>query len=136
MTFEVDSRAWSFAPGVTVPTFDAGRNEATLAASKANRDIAVARYEKAIQSAFREVSDGLVARRTLEDQAIAQKALVDTAGTSLRQSDARYRQGVDNYLAVLDAERTLYDAQQNQIQVKVQRLSNLVSLYKALGGGI
>lgn len=134
--FEVDSRAWSFAPSVTVPIFDAGRNEATLAASNANRDIAVARYEKAIQSAFREVSDGLVARRTLEDQAVAQKALVDTAGTSLRLSDARYRQGVDNYLAVLDAERTLYDAQQNQIQVKVQRLSNLVSLYKALGGGI
>lgn len=133
--FEVDSRAWSFAPGVTVPIFDAGRNEATLAASKANRDIAVARYEKAIQAAFREVSDGLAARRTLVDQAEAQKALADAAATSLRLSDARYRQGIDNYLAVLDAQRTLYDAQQSLIQVQVQRLSNLVSLYKALGGG-
>lgn len=133
--FEVDSRVWSFAPGVTFPIFDAGRNEATLAASKANRDIAVARYEKAIQSAFREVSDGLAARRTLVDQAEAQKALADAAATSLRLSDARYRQGIDNYLAVLDAQRTLYDAQQSLIQVQVQRLSNLVSLYKALGGG-
>ncbi len=133
--FDSDSHAWSFAPSITVPIFDAGRNQANLDASKANREIAVARYEKAIQSAFREVSDGLVARGTLVSQVNAQKALVDAADTSYRLSDARYKQGMDSYLAVLDAERSLYTAQQDLIQVQVQRLSNLVSLYKALGGG-
>ena len=133
--FDADSRTWSFVPGITVPIFDAGRNQANLEASKANREIAVARYEKAIQSAFREVSDGLVARGTLVSQVEAQKALVDAADTSYRLSNARYRQGIDNYLAVLDAERSLYSAQQDLIQVQVQRLSNLVTLYKVLGGG-
>ena len=123
------------APSITVPIFDAGRNQANLEASKANREIAVARYEKSIQSAFRDVSDGLVARGTLVNQIEAQKALVGAADTSYRLSDARYRHGIDSYLAVLDAERSLYSAQQDLIQVQVQRLSNLVSLYKALGGG-
>jgi len=133
--FEGDSRTWSFVPSVAVPIFDAGRNQANLDASKANRDIAVARYEKAIQSAFREVSDGLVARRAFVSQTDAQQALVDAADSSYRLSDARYKQGIDNYLAVLDAERSLYSAQQDLILVQVQRLANLVSLYKALGGG-
>jgi outer membrane protein, multidrug efflux system len=133
--FDSDSHAWSFIPSFTVPIFDAGRNQANLEASKANREIAVARYEKAIQSAFREVSDGLVARSTLLGQIEAQKALVDAADTSYRLSDARYRQGIDSYLAVLDAERSLYSAQQDLIQIQVQRLSNLVTLYKVLGGG-
>lgn len=133
--FDSDSHAWSFAPSITVPIFDAGRNQANLEASKANREVAVARYEKAIQSAFREVLDGLVARGTLVSQVNAHKALVNAADTSYRLSDARYKQGIDSYLAVLDAERSLYSAQQDLIQVQVQRLSNLVSLYKALGGG-
>ncbi len=133
--FDSDNHTWSFAPSITVPIFDAGRNQANLEASKANREIAVARYEKSIQSAFRDVSDGLVARGTLVNQIEAQKALVDAADTSYRLSDARYRHGIDSYLAVLDAERSLYSAQQDLIQVQVQRLSNLVSLYKALGGG-
>lgn len=133
--FDSDSRAWSFVPSVTVPIFDAGRNQANLEAAKANREIAVARYEKAIQSAFREVSDGLVARGTLVGQVEAQQSLVEATGTSYRLSEARYRQGIDSYLAVLDAERSLYAAQQDLIQLQVQRLSNLVSLYKALGGG-
>ena len=133
--FDADSRTWSFVPGITIPIFDAGRNQANLEASKANREIAVARYEKAIQSAFREVSDGLIARGTLLSQIEAQKSLVDASGTSYRLSDARYRQGLDSYLAVLDAERSLYSAQQDLIQLQVQRLSNLVTLYKTLGGG-
>lgn len=133
--FDSDNHTWSFAPSITVPIFDAGRNQANLEASKANREIAVARYEKSIQSAFRDVSDGLVARGTLVNQIEAQKALVGAADTSYRLSDARYRHGIDSYLAVLDAERSLYSAQQDLIQVQVQRLSNLVSLYKALGGG-
>lgn len=133
--FDSDSRAWSFIPSVTVPIFDGGRNLASLEASRANREVAVARYEKAIQVAFREVADGLVARDTLHSQVEAQSALVEAADTSFRLSDARYRQGMDSYLAVLDAERSLYSAQQELIQLQVQRLSNLVTLYKVLGGG-
>jgi len=133
--FDSDSRTWSFVPSISVPIFDAGRNQANLEASKANQEIAVARYEKAIQGAFREVSDGLVARGALLSQVEAQSALVEAAETSLRLSDARYRQGMDSYLAVLDAERSLYSAQQDLILLQVQRLSNLVTLYKVLGGG-
>ncbi|MFT3848908.1 MAG: efflux transporter outer membrane subunit [Propionivibrio sp.] len=133
--FDSDSRTWSFLPSVTVPIFDAGRNQATLDASVANKEIAVARYEKAIQSAFREVADGLAARKTLVRQVEAQESLVAAAEKSYRLSDARYKQGMETYLAVLDAERSLYAAQQELIQVQVERLANLVSLYKALGGG-
>lgn len=133
--FDSDSRTWSFVPSVTVPIFDAGRNEANLEGAKANRDIAIARYERAIQVAFREVSDGLIARATLVSQVEAQSALVEATETSYRLSDARYRQGLESYLAVLDAERSLYSAQQDLIQLQVQRLSNLVTLYKVLGGG-
>lgn len=133
--FESDSHTWSFVPSITVPIFDAGRNQANLEASKANREIAVARYEKTIQTAFLEVSDGLIARSSLVSQLESQSALVEATETSLRLSDARYRQGLDSHLSVLDAERSLYSAQQDLIQTQVQRLSNLVSLYKALGGG-
>lgn len=133
--FDSDSHAWSFSPSITLPIFDAGRNTANLDASKANRDIAVARYEKAIQLAFREVSDGLVARQTLVTQIEAQKALVEAAEISFQLSEARYKHGIDSYLGVLDAERSLYSAQQDLIQMQVQRFTNLVSLYKALGGG-
>lgn len=133
--FESDSHTWSFVPSITVPIFDAGRNQSNLEGAKANREITVSRYEKAIQSAFREVSDGLVGRSTLASQIEAQSALVEAADTSYRLSDSRYRQGLDNYLTVLDAQRSLYSAQQDLIQTQVQQLSNLVSLYKALGGG-
>lgn len=133
--FQGGSGAWSFAPSISVPIFDSGRNQANLDSAKASRDIAVARYEKAIQSAFREVSDGLAARGTLLSQMNAQAALVAATESSYRLSEARYRQGIDSYLNVLDAERSLFTAQQDLIQIQVQRLSNLVSLYKVLGGG-
>ncbi|UCV17825.1 TolC family protein [Ferribacterium limneticum] len=130
--FDSDSRTWPFVPSITVPIFDAGRNQANLDASKANREIAVARYEKAIQGALREVSDGLIARGTLLSQVEAQSALVEAADSSLRLSDSHYRQGIDSYLVVLDAERSLYSAQQELIQLQVQLLSNLVTLYKVM----
>lgn len=133
--FDSDSHTWSFVPSIAIPIFDAGRNQANLEASKANREISVARYEKTIQTAFREVSDGLVARGTLVSQIEAQSGLVDAANASLKLSDARYKQGMDSYFVVLDAERSLYGAQQELIQLQVQRLSNLVTLYKVLGGG-
>lgn len=128
--------AWSFAPQVTLPIFEGGRNVANLDAAKAQEKIAVAQYEKAIQTAFREVADELAARGTYGDQLQAQSALVAATQNAYDLSNLRYKQGVDSYLNVLDAQRSLYTAQQGEIQVQQQRLSNLVTLYKALGGGL
>lgn len=133
--FRGAARTWSFAPRVSIPIFDAGANRANLKAAEADRDIAVARYEKAIQTAFREVADALADRGTLGDQLSAQQSLVDAAGVTRKLSDARYEKGVDSYLSVLDAQRTLYAAQQNLIAVRLALLANRVTLYRALGGG-
>jgi outer membrane protein, multidrug efflux system len=133
--FQGSSGAWSFGPAVSVPIFDAGRNQANLASAKASRDIAVAQYEKSIQTAFREVSDGLAAKGTLADQTEAQSALVAANQTSYRLARARFEGGVDSYLPVLDSQRSLFSAQQDLVSVRVSRLSNLVTLYKVLGGG-
>ena len=133
--FRGAARTWSFAPRISVPIFDGGANRANLRAAKADRDIAVARYEKAIQGAFREVADALADRGTLGDQLSAQQSLVDAAAVTRKLSDARYEKGVDSYLAVLDAQRTLYAAQQNLIAVRLALLANRVTLYRALGGG-
>jgi multidrug efflux system outer membrane protein len=127
--------AWAFSPQISVPIFNAGSNRANLAVTEADRDIAVAQYEKAIQTAFREVADALAQRGTIEDQLAAQKSLTDATGESYGLSQARYEKGVDSYLQVLDSQRSLYGAQQNLIGVRLARLTNLVTLYKVLGGG-
>jgi outer membrane protein, multidrug efflux system len=129
------SRAWTFSPQISVPIFAGGANVANLRATKLARDTAVAQYEKAIQTAFREVADALVARGTLDDQLAAQQALVTASEKAYRLADMRYRGGVDSYLSALDAQRTLYSAQQQLQTVRLMRLQNLVTLYKALGGG-
>ncbi len=128
--------AWTFTPSISMPLFTGGRNLANLAVSQTTRDIRIAEYEKAIQIAFREVSDELAARGTYTSQLKAQQALVQAAQDAYRLSQARYDQGIENYLNVLDAQRSLYAAQQSEITVSQQRLSNLVSLYKVLGGGL
>lgn len=133
--FDANSGAWSFGPSISIPIFDAGRNQANLASAKANRDIAVAQYEKSIQTAFREVADGLAAKGTLTDQQKAQTDLVAATQDSYRLSQARYDHGVDSYLSVLDSQRSLFSAQQDLVSVQASRLSNLVTLYKVLGGG-
>lgn len=133
--FQGSSAAWAFAPQITMPIFDEGKNNATLDSAKAAQQIALAQYEKSIQSAFREVSDALVAKATLSDQMSAQTALVQAASDSTRLSQARFDKGVDSYLTVLDSERTLFSAQQDLISVRASNLTNLVTLYKALGGG-
>jgi len=133
--FDGGAEAWSFAPTITLPIFDAGRNLANLKVSEVDRKIFQAQYEKAIQSAFREVADALAQRGTLGDQLDAQQSLVEAADVSYRLSDARYRRGIDSYLNVLDAQRSLYGAQQGLISVRLSRLINLVTLYKVLGGG-
>lgn len=127
--------AWSFLPQVSAPVFDAGRNQASLDSAKASHDIAIAQYEKAIQTAFREVSDALAARGTLTAQLAAQQAAVAANQEAWRLASARYERGVDSYLVVLDAERNLFVAQQAEIVTMQARLANFVNLYKTLGGG-
>jgi NodT family efflux transporter outer membrane factor (OMF) lipoprotein len=128
--------AWSFAPSLVQPIFDAGRNRANLASARASRDIALAQYEKAIQTAFREVADGLAGRATLADQRAALAAQVDAETRRLNAAEQRYTAGVSNALDRLDAQRSLFAAQQTLVQVQSQRAQNLVVLYRALGGGV
>ncbi|MBE2261397.1 MAG: efflux transporter outer membrane subunit [Burkholderiaceae bacterium] len=118
-----------------LPIFDAGRNEANLASSKAARDIAVAQYEKTIQTAFREVADALAGRATLAEQLAAQQAQVDAEADRFRLADLRYRNGVASYLEVLDAQRSLFILQATLAQVRLAYWQNQVTLYKVLGGG-
>jgi outer membrane protein, multidrug efflux system len=126
---------WSFEPEITIPIFTAGQNQAELDLAKVQKNIQVAQYEKTIQTAFREVSDALVARATYADQVKAQQQLVDASADSVRLSTMLFRTGVDNYLPLLTAQQTLYSAQQMLLSLKQAELSNLVTLYKALGGG-
>jgi len=134
--FKGGSRAWTFSPDISLPIFAGGANVANLQATKLARDTAVAQYEKAIQTAFREVADALVARGTLDEQLAAQQALVTASAIAYRLADMRYRGGVDSYLTALVAQVALYSAQQQLQTVRVTRLQNLVTLYKALGGGL
>ena len=127
--------AWSFAPQLLQPIFDAGRNQANLRASEVGRDIALAQYERAVQSAFREVADALAGRATLGEQLRAQQAQLLAEQDRYRLADLRYRSGAASYLDALDAQRSLFAAQQALLQVQTQYLQNLVTLYRVLGGG-
>jgi outer membrane protein, multidrug efflux system len=133
--FDHGSTAWTFSPQISLPIFAAGSNIAALDLAKVEKNISVVQYEQAIQTAFREVADALAGRSTLDTQMVAQHALVEATGASYRLSDMRFRRGVDNYLGVLDSQRALYAAQLGLVSVKLARLQNLVTLYKALGGG-
>jgi len=132
--FKSGSETWAFVPQIVMPIFDA-RTWAAYDVTKVDREIALAQYEKAIQAGFREVADALAQRGTLGDQLEAQQSLVDASADGYRLSDARYTRGIDSYLRVLDAQRSLYSAQQGLIAVRLARLTNLVTLYKVLGGG-
>ncbi len=134
--FKGGAGVWSFAPEITLPIFDAGRNRANLKVSKVDREIFLARYEKAIQSAFKEVADALAQHGTLGAQLEAQQALTDATAETYRLSQARYNKGISSYLDVLDSQRSLYSAQQGLISVRLSSLTNLVTLYKVLGGGM
>ncbi len=133
--FKSGSWGFSIAPSLLMPLFDAGRNQANLDSSKAGRSIAVAQYEKAIQTAFREVSDALAGQATLGEQTEALHLQAQAEAARLQLSDLRYRNGVSSYLDLLDAQRSLFTAQQALVQVRLQQLQNQVTLYKALGGG-
>jgi multidrug efflux system outer membrane protein len=126
---------WEFNPKVSLPIFDAGTRNANYKTAQVERDTYIANYEKAIQTAFQEVSDALNGRERLLEQEEAQQAEVKTLGETYRLTDARYKAGIDNYLSVLVTQRSLYSGQQSLIDTRLSRLSNLVTLYKVLAGG-
>jgi multidrug efflux system outer membrane protein len=134
--FQGSSGAWSFAPSLSQTLFDGGANRGNLRLAKAQRDQAVAVYEKAVQSAFRDVADALAVRGTIDRQLDAQQRLVAAAATGERIARARYDSGSDTYLNLLIAQRSLFTAQQSLVGVQLLRGQNIVSLYAALGGGL
>ena len=133
--FKSGSSTWSFIPQIKLPIFDGGLNRANLTIAKVDRDISVAEYEKSIEVAFREVSDALAQRGTLDQRLTSQEVLVEASTKGYRIYEARYRQGADSYLNALISQRALYAAQQNLISVRLLKSTNLVTLYKVLGGG-
>ncbi|HEY3697167.1 efflux transporter outer membrane subunit [Phenylobacterium sp.] len=133
--FQAGTRAWSFTPQVSLPLFSGGANLANLSVAKADRRIAVAQYEKAIQTAFREVADALAVHATIRDRVAAQGRLLLQAAEAQRLVQARYDRGVDSYLALLDAQRTLYAARQSLIGAQLTDALNRIDLYKSVGGG-
>jgi multidrug efflux system outer membrane protein len=134
--FKPGSGAWTFSPQINLPIFTGGANRANLDLSKIEKNVYVAQYEKALQTAFREVDDALAARNTLDEQLSAQRALLDDSSESYRLAEMPFRNGVDSFLPVLDAQRDLYSAQQAVVSLELLRLQNMATLYKALGGGM
>jgi len=132
--FGSGSGTWSFAPQVAMPIFDA-RTWAAFRVSKAVQKIALTQYEKAIQTAFREVADSLAVRGTVDQQVAAQQSIVDSTQKIYSLSNKRYTNGIDSYLSVLDAQRSLYGAQQGLISLQLAKLANEVRFYAVLGGG-
>ena len=133
--FGSGSSAWSFVPSLVLPIFDAGAHQADLDVAKIRKDIGIAQYEKAIQTGFREVSDGLAARGTYDDQLAAAQRYADAEQSRLQLAQMRYENGVDDYLGVLTAQTDLYSAQQALVSARLNRLTSLVDLYRSLGGG-
>ena len=133
--FDSGTGIWTFVPKVEVPIFAGGRLRSSLGVATADRDIALAQYEKAIQAGFQEVADALALTGTLADQRAARQAAVEAAAEGDRLSRARYRAGRDNYLVLLEAQRTLYLAQQSLVATQLAEQANRVTLYKVLGGG-
>jgi multidrug efflux system outer membrane protein len=133
--FAPPTMIWQFAPTVTLPIFTGGLNRANLAYAKAEDRVAIAQYEKAIQSAFREVDDALAVQGRIDERIAAQQGLVAASAESLRLSTALYERGEDTYLDVLTAQRTLFVAQQALIALQVLAKTNIVTLYQVLGGG-
>ena len=131
------SGSWGFtvAPQLLLPIFDHGRNNAGLDTARAGRDIAIAQYEKSIQTAFREVADALATRTTLADQLQSQQRQANAEAVRFRLSDLRYQNGISSYLDLLDAQRSLFAAQQAVVQTRLAQLQSQVALYRALGGG-
>lgn len=134
--FKSGSFVWSLAPTVDIPIFDWGTRRANVNVSKTDQQIALASYEKSIQTAFREVSDALATRENIGDRLSAQSRLVQATNATYNLSNARFRAGIDNYLTVLDAQRSSYSAEQGLLALQQANLNNQIELYKTLGGGV
>ncbi|GKT10441.1 efflux transporter outer membrane subunit [Desulforhabdus sp. TSK] len=132
--FKSGSLAWNYAPQIVLPIFDA-RTWSGLKVSKVDKEIAITQYESVIQSAFRDVADALATKGTVGNQLEAQLSLLDATERTYKLSNARYEKGTDIYLNVLDAQRSLYAAQQQLISIQLSKLTNQVRLYAVLGGG-
>jgi len=132
--FKDGAFGWNASANATYPIFRAGAGKANVRLTEAQRDAAVASYQKAIQTAFREVSDALARQGTIGDEMRARQAQNDSAADNFMLAEARYRAGIDSFLASLDAQRTYYSAQQSLVQTRLETATNLVALYRALGG--
>ena len=134
--FSSGANTWSFAPLISLPIFDGGRNQSNLSLAEVRSNIAINEYEKTIQVAFREVADALAARAIINEEIAAQQAALQAQSERLALAQARYQNGIANYLEVLDAERELFASEQQLLQTRLLRLTNAVDLYRSLGGGL
>ncbi|SDC70881.1 outer membrane protein, multidrug efflux system [Sphingomonas sp. YR710] len=134
--FAQGNGTWSVAPAASQTIFDFGRNKGNLRYSEATRDAALAQYEKAVQTGFREVADALATRGTIDRQIEAEASLRDAAAAGYKLSEARFRTGIDPFLTTLDSQRTLFTAEQGLIATRLAAQNNLVELYRSLGGGL
>lgn len=134
--FKSGGFSWSVGPSIDLPIFDWGTRKANIKISETEQQIALADYEKSIQSAFREVNDALAAHAHIDERLAAQRRLVSATETTYKLSTARFRAGIDSYLTVLDAQRSAYAAQQGLLMLEQSKLNNQIELYKALGGGL
>lgn len=134
--FKSGGFSWSIGPSIDLPIFDWGTRKANIKISEIDQNIALSNYEKAIQSAFREVNDALAAHAHIDERLAAQRHLVSATETTYKLSTARFRAGIDSYLTVLDAQRSAYAAQQGLLMLEQSKLNNQIELYKALGGGL
>ena len=133
--FSAGAQTWSFIPTISLPIFQAGELKASLDSAKIQKNIYIAQYEKAIQSAFSDAKDALVTRQFIDEQLTAQKDLVRSSKRSFELSNALYKEGQASYLNVLTAQRTYYSAQQSLVTLLLEEQTNRVTLYKVLGGG-
>jgi multidrug efflux system outer membrane protein len=134
--FKSGSDTWSVAPSATLPIFDFGRNKGNLRYARATYDVMLATYEKSVQTGFREVADALARRGTMTQQVEAQTSQRDSARVAYTLSEARFRAGVDSFLTTLDSQRSLYSAEQSLVGTRLTRATNMVELYRAMGGGL
>jgi multidrug efflux system outer membrane protein len=134
--FKSGSDFWSVAPSATLPIFDFGRNKGNLQYARATYDALLATYEKSVQQGFREIADALARRGTMTQQLEAQTSLRNASRAAYTLSEARFRSGVDSFLTTLDSQRTLYAAEQSLLATRLTRASNMVELYRSMGGGL
>lgn len=129
------AETWSISPNISIPLLTWGQNQGNLRSAKAQAAQGAAQYQKAVQVAFREVSDALTARETYRDQAVSMDRYVVQSQQAYELAQMRFRSGIDTYLTTLEQERQLYAAQQSQVAVHAARFQNMVTLYRTLGGG-